>query len=175
MRQTVRRPLSTRLAAVAAAVVLLGACGGDGAGEQPDIADHEHDHDHGDAPPAAAAYGGPGDPADATRTVEVAAGDPFRFKPDELELNPGETVTFVVSNEGDVVHEFVLGDRAYQDSHEDAMAAGEMHHEGNAVTVAPGETQELTWTFPEDGEVFYGCHVAGHYDAGVVGRISISG
>ena len=142
----------------------------------PGAEGHVHDHTHGPAPEAAAGFtfGEPGDPSAATRTIEVAAGDPFRFEPDDLELNPGETVTFVVSNEGDTVHEFVLGDRAYQDSHEEMMASGAMHHGGNAVTVAPGETQELTWTFPEDGEVLYGFHVAGHYASGMFGTITVS-
>ncbi|MDQ3915425.1 MAG: plastocyanin/azurin family copper-binding protein [Actinomycetota bacterium] len=162
---------STRLAAAAAAL-LLAACGGEGEGAD----DHAHAHDHAHDAPAAGsfAFGSPGDPEEATRTVEVEAGDPFRFDPDEVELNVGETVTFVVSNDGDIVHEFVLGDRAYQDAHEEEMSSGAMHHEGNAVTVAPGDTEELTWTFPSEGEVLYGCHVAGHYDAGMFGTISVS-
>ncbi len=159
-----------RFAALAAAAVLLAACGGD---DEPDIAAHDHDHSH-DAPAAGFAFGAPGDPDDATRTVEVEATAPFRFDPEDLELNTGETVTFVVSNDDDVVHEFVLGDRDYQDAHEEEMSSGEMHHEGNAVTIAPGETQELTWTFPVEGEVLYGCHVAGHYDQGMVGTIDVS-
>lgn len=163
-----------RAAAVGAALVLLASCGGDGGHEHEVAAQPDgHDHTHGEAP-AAATYGAPGDPDAATRTIEVAAGDPFKFKPDKLELKPGETVTFVVSNEGDQVHEFVLGDRDYQESHEEAMAAGAMHHDGNAVTVGPGETQKLTWTFPRKGEVLYGCHVQGHYEAGMVGAIRIS-
>ncbi|HEV2755784.1 MAG TPA: plastocyanin/azurin family copper-binding protein [Actinomycetota bacterium] len=161
------------LAAVAVLALSTSACGGED--DQPDVAAHAHDHDHShDAPAAGFAFGAPGDPADATRTVEVAATAPFRFDPEDLELNTGETVTFVISNDDDVVHEFVLGDRDYQDAHEEEMAAGAMHHEGNAVTVAPGDTEELTWTFPAAGEVLYGCHVAGHYDQGMVGTIDVS-
>ena len=165
---------SRRLAALAAAVFLLAACGGDDPGDQPDIAAHDHDHSHDDAATGGFAFGSPGNPGEATRTVEVKATAPFRFDPDDLELKAGETVTFVVSNEDDIVHEFVIGDRAYQDAHEEEMAAGAMHHEGNAVTVEPGDTQELTWTFSAEGEVLYGCHVAGHYDQGMVGAIDVS-
>lgn len=32
----------------------------------------------------------------------------------------------------------------------------------NAVTIAPGETEELTWRFDEPGEVLYGCHESDH-------------
>lgn len=161
-----------RLAAAAAAALLLGACGGDDPASE--IEPHSHDHSHEEPESEGFAFGAPGDPEDATRTVEVAAKAPFRFVPEDLELNAGETVTFVVSNEDDVVHEFVLGDRAYQRSHGDEMSSGAVHHEGNAVTVEPGETKELTWSFPAEGRILYGCHVAGHYDQGMVGTIDVS-
>jgi uncharacterized cupredoxin-like copper-binding protein len=165
---------SGRLVALAAAAALLGACGGDEPGDQPEIAAHDHDHSHDEAATGGFSFGSPGNPADATRTIEVKATAPFEFDPDDLELNAGETVTFVVSNEDDVVHEFVIGDRDYQDAHEEEMSSGAMQHEGNAVMVEPGDTQELTWTFDAEGEVLYGCHVAGHYDQGMVGTIDVS-
>src|SRR3712207_1995994 len=136
-----------RVLAAAALVALLAACGGDpdpggegasggGGGDPP----HEHPHDEETPVPV----GLPRDPAAATRTIEVVAKDPYRFAPRGVEVEPGETVTFVVSNEGRQKHEFVLGDEEYQATHAEEMAAGGMHHEGNAVTVAPGATEELT-------------------------------
>lgn len=168
--------MRTRMVAAVALVALLGGCGGhdhgDDAAADPQADAHEHSHEH-DAP-SELAFGAPGSPSTATRTIEVVTEDPYRFAPRDLEVESGETVTFVVTNEGRQEHEFVLGDEDYQESHAEEMAAGGMHHEGNAVTVAPGATEELTWTFPSDGEVLYGCHVAGHYDAGMVGAISVS-
>ena len=167
--------MRNRVIVAAALLALLGACGDDhehDAAGQPDA--HSHTHSHEDDAAGAFAFGAPGNPSAATRTIEVVAEDPYRFEPEELEVESGETVTFVVTNEGEREHEFVLGDDEYQESHGKEMASGEMHHEGNAVTVAPGATEELTWTFPDDGEVLYGCHVAGHYDAGMVGAISVS-
>lgn len=168
-----------RVAAAGLALVLLAACGGGGGeGAAGDGHSHAHEggHDHGSdttgAQPAFA-FGGPGDPDAAAQTIEVTATDPYRFDPEALEVGAGETVTFVVTNEGDQKHEFVLGDRDYQEGHAEAMAAGEMHHEGNAVSVAPGATEELTWTFPDEGEVLYGCHVQGHYQGGMVGVIRV--
>ena len=164
-----------RALAAAGLLVLLAACGGGGG---DDAAAHSHDHAHShsmDEEMASFAFGEPGLASAATRTIEISAQDPYSFEPAALEVEPGETVTFVVTNEGEQEHEFVLGDVGYQEEHGEAMAAGEMHHEGNAVTVAPGATEELTWIFPESGEVFYACHVDGHYDAGMVGAISVSG
>lgn len=166
--------MRNRALAGLALLALLGGCGGEehhagGAGAGAHAHTHSDAHDMTDF-----AFGAPGDPAAATRTIEVVAEDPYRFQPEDLEVESGETVTFVVTNEGDGEHEFVLGDRDYQEAHGDDMAAGAMHHQGNAVTVAPGATEELTWTFPPEGEVLYGCHVAGHYDAGMVGAIRVS-
>lgn len=173
-----RETWRTRTKAVAAAslLVLLVACGERGGGSDSGGGhSHEHSHSHShDEQAADFAFGAPGQASAATRTIEVTTRDPYRFEPAALEVESGETVTFVVTNEGEQEHEFVLGDLAYQESHAEEMAAGGMHHEGNAVTVAPGATEELTWTFPEEGEVLYGCHVAGHYAAGMVGAISVS-
>lgn len=168
--------MRNRVLVAAALLALLGACGddhdhGEAAGG-PDAHSDADSHAHG--APASFAFGAPGNPSATTRTIEVVTEDPYRFEPEELEVESGETVTFVVTNEGDREHEFVLGDPEYQESHGQEMASGAMHHEGNAVTVEPGATEELTWTFPDDGEVLYGCHVAGHYDAGMVGAISVS-
>ncbi|MFN2587823.1 MAG: plastocyanin/azurin family copper-binding protein [Actinomycetota bacterium] len=160
-------------AAAAALGFLLVSCGSGGDAGTAGTAGHEHDHSHDEAA-AGFSFGSPGDPGEATRTIEVAANDPFRFDPESVEVNAAETVTFVVSNEDEIAHEFVLGDREYQEAHEEEMSSGAMHHEGNAVMVAPGETRELTWTFPSEGEVLYGCHVAGHYDAGMVGTIEVA-
>lgn len=142
------------------------ACGGDGheghtAGS--DDADHARE---GTVP------GEPADPSDAATTIEVKALDQLRFDPATIDVSSGDVVTFVVTNEGDTDHEFVLGDASYQEAH-----GGDMEHDmsmGNAISVAPGETEELTWRFTGAGEVLYGCHEAGHYDGGMVGTIEVT-
>lgn len=164
--------------AAAAVVALLAGCGGgDEAGSDGHSHSHSHSHSHPDPDSGGAAsfaFGEPGSASAATRTIEIVTSDPYRFAPAAFEVESGETVTFVVTNEGEQEHEFVLGDVAYQESHGEEMAAGEAHHDANGVTIAPGDTEELTWTFPEQGQVLFGCHVAGHYDAGMVGAISVS-
>ncbi|HEX2058637.1 MAG TPA: cupredoxin family protein [Actinomycetota bacterium] len=167
--------MGRRAVAAVATALLLASCGGDDdGGVQPHSHEHDHSHEMAGADATEFSFGAPGDPSSATRTIEVTTNDPYRFDPAALEVESGETVTFVVTNEGEEDHEFVLGDVAYQEQHKEDMAAGAMHHEGNAVTVAPGDTEELTWTFPSQGDVLYACHVGGHYDAGMVGAITIS-
>jgi uncharacterized cupredoxin-like copper-binding protein len=128
------------------------------------------------------AFGEPADPADADRTVEVRAQEEggFSFEPDTIEVAEGETVTFDVTNDGEAVHEFVIGDEEAQEEHEAEMQAmrseGEMmmHDEPNAIAIEPGETKSLTWTFSSAGELIYGCHEPGHYDAGMRGTLTVA-
>jgi uncharacterized cupredoxin-like copper-binding protein len=83
------------------------------------------------------------------------------FEP--LNVSSREGDHFVVSNDGQTEHEFVLGDETYQDMPEKDMADRDEHMMGmdNAVAVGPGESVELPWRFDEAGEVLYGCHEPG--------------
>lgn len=114
------------------------------------------------------------DPSEADRTIEVVALDQLAFDPSSIEVSSGEVVTFVVTNTGKTKHEFVLGDEAYQEMHEDEMSgpAG-MSDSSNEATVGPGEEAEITWRFTETGEVPYGCHEPGHFEGGMVGSITV--
>jgi uncharacterized cupredoxin-like copper-binding protein len=88
----------------------------------------------------------------------------------------GIPVTFVVTNAGAIDHEFYLGDEQMQAEHAAEMAdmGGMMgHDEPNGIAVAPGETKELTFTFETAGEWIAGCHVSGHYEAGMRATINI--
>lgn len=122
--------------------------------------------------------GAPALTADADRTIEVTATAPFSFAPDDLTVEVGETITFEVTNDDAVDHDFVLGDEAAQQDHADEMGEmqddEDMHHdEANAVTVPAGVTSTITWTFSDAGTILYGCHEPGHYEAGMVGAITV--
>lgn len=149
---------------------LLAACGGGGHDSHSDPSGHAGGSQHeGEVP------GSPASASEADRRVEVVASDDLSFDPALIEVDPGDVVTFVVRNEGRTEHEFVLGDADYQTMHEEEMRGSDGHSEGteNAVTVAPGSTATLTWRFSETGDVLYGCHVAGHYDGGMVGTVEV--
>ena len=126
-------------------------------------------HDSGSVP------GEPADASEADRQVTVLASDELRFEPATIEATPGEAITFTVRNEGETDHEFVLGDAAYQEKHDEDMAEDGHHmgQESNAVSIKPGESTEITWRFNEEGEVLYGCHEPGHYEGGMVGSIQV--
>jgi uncharacterized cupredoxin-like copper-binding protein len=123
---------------------------------------------------AAPLFGVAGDPSQADRTVAIGAQDPYQFDPDEVAVELGETVTFVVTNEGGQDHEFVLGDEDFQESHGSSM--GDMaHNEPYAVSLKAGETKEITWRFTDPGAALFGCHIENHYQEGMVGTITVSG
>ncbi len=122
-------------------------------------------------------FGQPAEPADVDRTIEITANDDFSFDPDAVEVEVGEVVTFSVTNSGKLPHEFTLGPGDVQQEHEEEMAEMgdmEMDDDPNAISVPAGETVDLTWEFTEPGEVLYGCHTQGHYDAGMVGNITVT-
>ena len=125
-------------------------------------------------------FGEPALAAEATRVIEISANDNFTFDPGEIVVSEGEVITFRVTNDGKIPHDFVLGDVVIQDEHEaemqdmtddDSMA----HEEPNAFVIDPGETKEMTWHMTESGEVIMGCHQPGHYVAGMKGTIEVSG
>jgi uncharacterized cupredoxin-like copper-binding protein len=124
-------------------------------------------------------FGEPADAAQADRTVDIAATNDLEFLPATISVSAGETITFRVTNTGSLSHDFFLGKTDAQDAHEVEMTemreSGQMmeHHDPNAMSVAAGETKELTWHFTETGTVLYGCHQKGHYSAGMVGSVDI--
>ena len=111
----------------------------------------------------------------ATRTVEVAMKDTMEFVPASISVEEGETVKFVVTNEGQLMHEFVLGTTASNDEHAEMMMKfpGMEHDEPYMAHVEPGKTQELTWTFNRAGDFAFACLIAGHYQAGMVGDLDV--
>ena len=150
-------------------------------------------HAHGDAAPRgdAAAHAGhgatparkaqkpwgiQGDPNAAARTIEITARDEMRFAPSAIAVAQGETVRFVVRNDGKLMHELVIGTKQELDAHAAAMAKSqEMAHEEAYMThVAPGESGEIVWRFNRPGRFDFACLVAGHYEAGMRGRIDVA-
>jgi uncharacterized cupredoxin-like copper-binding protein len=101
----------------------------------------------------------------------------MKIEPGTMTVPMGVPVTFRVTNTGTVLHEFTLGDEAEQVAHDKEMAeAGGMSmpaDEPNAVVVMPGTTKELTFTFDTAGGTLAGCHVIGHYAAGMKAEIQV--
>lgn len=129
---------------------------------------------HSQAPTYAA--GRPGDPARVTRTVPLQMDDSMRFTPADITVTAGETVRFFVVNQGQLVHEMVIGTRAELDQHAEMMKTmpGMSHAEPNQISLKAGQRGGIVWTFDKAGTFAFACLVPGHKDAGMVGTITVS-
>ncbi len=108
------------------------------------------------------------------RTVVVSATDGMEFIPGEFEFAAGETVRFEITNDGELRHEFFIGDEAAQQEHAAEMAdMPGMEDEPSGVTLEPGESETLEYTFDEPGRLFAACHEPGHYEAGMIAQLTV--
>ena len=136
-------------------------------------------HDH-DGQPETFAAGTPGDPAETARTValtihQVRQGK-MSFGSDDLHAKPGEQIRFVVTNDGEVPHEFRIDSKAGNAEHKAMMAKmpGMVHHDPNTMSIAPGRTMALVWRFSKPGSYEFACLLPGHYEAGMHGAIVVA-
>lgn len=120
-------------------------------------------------------FGREGDPKKASRTVQIDMSDKMRFTPASLAIKQGDTVKFVVKNSGKVMHEMVIGSMKELKEHAEMMKKhpGMEHEEPYMAHVAPGKTETITWQFTKAGEFNFGCLIPGHFEAGMVGKLTV--
>jgi putative spermidine/putrescine transport system substrate-binding protein len=123
----------------------------------------------------ASRIGQPGDPGQVSRTVAITMNDAMRFAPDRIEARKGETVRFVLQNDGRLRHELVLGEPDALRRHAAMMQMmPDMVHSGpNMASLAPGEHGQLIWKFTRSGTVTFACLQSGHLEAGMRGAIAV--
>lgn len=144
------------------------------------------------------AAGKPGKASAVSRTIKVMMYDNY-YEPAEIAVKEGETVKFVITNAGELVHEFNIGTPEAHVAHGPEMmmmvdhgileadrinweAAKKMqkemghgmHEEPNSALLEPGKSAEIIWQFPDHATLEFACNVPGHYDAGMAGDIKLS-
>lgn len=156
-------------------------------------AGHIHTHDSSEV-------GEPGKATANTRTIQIKLID-NAFEPETVTVKAGETVRFVLTNTGQLLHEFNLGTAAMHAEHQKEMAMmaqhgmftatgvdhkmmkmdhGNMpgtdmkHDDPNTVLVAPGEKKELVWKFSKPVVLEFACNIPGHYESGMVGKVEFN-
>lgn len=105
-------------------------------------------------------------------TVELGI-EHSRFGLDRLEVRPGTTVSFEVTNTDPIAHELIVGDDGVHRRHATGTEPSHAPVSGE-VSVGPHETGWTTYTFDEPGTVVFACHLPGHLDYGMVGHIVIT-
>lgn len=147
-------------------------------------------HDHG----AASAIGEPAKATGTTRTVMIKLID-NAYEPESVQVKAGETVRFVLTNTGQLLHEFNIGTAPMHAEHQKEMAmmvehgmltptgvnqqmmkmdmGGQSmnHDDPNSVLVAPGEKKEIVWKFTKAVDLEFACNIPGHYESGMVGKV----
>jgi uncharacterized cupredoxin-like copper-binding protein len=120
-------------------------------------------------------WGIAGDASQVSRTIDCQMLDTMRFRPELVEARLDETIRFSVRNTGRLMHEFVIGTREENAAHHELMKKfpNMEHDEPWMAHVSPGQRGEIVWTFNREGEFEFACLIAGHYEAGMRGRIVV--
>ena len=121
-------------------------------------------------------WGIAGDAKAVKQTINLSMSDTMRFTPDKIEVKQGDTVKIVLKNTGAQMHELVIGTKKELDEHAALMVKFPTmeHSEPYMAHVAPGKTGEIIWTFNKPGNFDFACLIAGHYQAGMVGKITVA-
>lgn len=181
------------LAAVTAALLMSLAPAAFGHGEGGHGKPKALDHSKAEETP----FGRAGDPKKVKRTLSVGMHDSMHFSvhagakppavsdaanadkrtlpPGDIVVGRGETVRFVVRNDGKVMHEMVIGTMQQLKEHGEMMKKfpNMEHDEPYMAHVAPGKTEELVWQFTRPGEFHYACLLPGHMEAGMIAKITV--
>ena len=120
-------------------------------------------------------WGIAGDAKAVQRTITLRMTDDMRFTPSQITVKRGETVRLRVENQGQVMHEVVLGTQATLDEHAQMMLKFPTmeHSEPYMAHVSPGKAGDLLWNFNRAGRFDFACLIAGHYQAGMKGTITV--
>jgi uncharacterized cupredoxin-like copper-binding protein len=116
---------------------------------------------------ALVACGGGGGSSGSSNEVHVKMTE-FKFELDKSSI-PAGPVKFVFENAGSVAHEAVL--ERVGDTNQPLAANGK---QAQVTDVAPGKSATLEWTLDQPGEYQLGCHVPGHYEAGMVAKLTVT-
>lgn len=106
-----------------------------------------------------------------TTTIDVTMTD-FQFEPAAFSVPAGQEITLNASNSGGVVHSFVIMKQGQS-------AGTEFNDEDQpnvywSVEIQPGGSTSTTFTAPDQpGDYEVVCHVPGHLQAGMVGKLTV--
>ena len=152
---------------------------------------HSGGHGHGSN------IGKTGKLSDVTRTVTVTITDNL-YSPENIDVKQGETIRFVMKNNGEFVYEFNIGTAKMHKAHQaemiimvehgvlepDKINYAQMkmdmgggktmeHNAPNSVLLEPKKSAEIIWKFNTNAKLEFACNIPGHYESGMVGNFII--
>ena len=155
------------------------------------------EHDEGKGHPNGSKVGRPGKASEVSRTITITMTD-NRYTPENIEIRKGETIRFVMKNDGEFVHEFNIGTAETHKTHQQEMmlmvdhgvlepdrinyarmkmdmGGGKTmeHNDPNSALLEPKKSGEIIWKFDTDATLEFACNIPGHYESGMVGKIIV--
>ena len=137
-----------------------------------------------------------GEAEEIDRVIEVKMYDTF-YEPNEFKIKKNETIKFIVYNFGELVHEFNIATKEMHLKHQPEMMKmveneilladkidrvkmkkiakkdhSMSHSHANSVLLEPNDRAEIIWKFNTDSDLEAACNVPGHYEAGMIAKIS---
>jgi uncharacterized cupredoxin-like copper-binding protein len=111
--------------------------------------------------------GQPGDPKKPARVLKIKmfeGSGKMGFEPARVEVRGGEQVRFVLQNDGEEDHEFMLATVSENRKHAEVMKKHpDMEHDNpNGKRVLPHGNGELVWKFTKRDEFEFACLIPGH-------------
>lgn len=142
------------------------------------------------------AVAGPGQPGHSHSHSEFSAGQPGDLKkrariilvtmretddgkmiyvPNRVDVKRGEQVRFIITNAGEIPHEFTLASVEDNLKHAEEMKKNpEMEHDDpNSKTIQPKKKAEILWRFSKAGTFEFACLIPGHREAGMIGTVGV--
>jgi uncharacterized cupredoxin-like copper-binding protein len=134
---------------------------------------HKRGEGHGDT-----AYGQPGTSKQPARIVNIVMREDngmMEFVPNHIEIRTGEQVKFVIRNNGELDHEFVLATLDENLKHAEEMRKNpDMEHDDpNARRLSAKKSGEIVWKFTKAGIFDFSCLIPGHREAGMFGTVVV--
>jgi len=123
--------------------------------------------------------GEPGNPKRPARTVAVTMKETddgkMIYLPSSIEVKKGEQIRFIITNAGELPHEFMLASKEDNDKHAVLMEKfPDMEHDDpNGKTLQPKQKAELLWRFSKGGTFEFACLIPGHREAGMLGQVKV--
>lgn len=137
----------------------------------------EENHQHHSNKQHGSVVGAPALSSESDKTISVTMLDSMKYVFDkQLDIYDGDVIRFVVTNKGEMTHEFSIGDAEEQQKHAAMMQKNPnmIHSDGNTLSLKSGESGEIVWRFKSGREIVFSCNVPGHFEAGMFERHSIS-
>src|SRR5262245_27208630 len=111
----------------------------------------------------------PGDPKKPGRVVKIEmfeGSGKVDYEPARIEVRRGEQIRFVLQNDGEEDHEYILATARENRKHAEIMKKNpEMEHDDpNGKRVLPHPNGEIVWKFTKRGTFEFACLIPGHYE-----------